>query len=315
MESPTSDEKVFAAIAHASVIFAFFGPVGPALIWAYQRDKSRYVRFHALQAMGYQALAFWLFFIGVFVVVFGGIVIMTILGAFLLESTSTDPGFFPFLIQPVIFLGMFGLIGLFFGIGMIGAIFCMLGRDFKYPLIGRWLKTRVFAEKITEEQMEEWEDNWVSGVCHSTVILHFWGVITPLIIWFSQKERSLKLRFQAMQAALYQLAGFAAYMIGMLAYLGLVFLMFAGMLVLGVMDPSTSPNAEISPIFGIIFFTFSGMILIFWLLAAIATPVYYVLAVAAGILTIRGKDFKYPLLGSMIKKRMHAPENESIPTS
>lgn len=29
MEKPTSDEKILAALAHASVIFAFFGPLAP----------------------------------------------------------------------------------------------------------------------------------------------------------------------------------------------------------------------------------------------------------------------------------------------
>ena len=75
MENPTSDEKVMAAIAHASVIFAFFGPVVPSLIWAYQRNKSKYVRFHALQAMGYQALTFWAWFIGILFVIFGSFLI------------------------------------------------------------------------------------------------------------------------------------------------------------------------------------------------------------------------------------------------
>jgi uncharacterized Tic20 family protein len=315
METPTSDEKVFAALAHASVIFSFFGPVGPALIWAYQRDKSKYVRFHALQAMGYQALSFWLFYIGVFVAVFGGIFIMVILGAFLFESTSADPGLFPFIIQPIIFLGMFGLMGFFFVIGMAGAVFCVLGRDFNYPLLGRWLKTKVFAEPLTEQEMEEWEDNWVSAVCHSTTIVHLWGIITPLIIWFSQKERSIKLRFQAMQATLYQLAAIVAYLIGMVVYMGLFLLMFGSVAVMGFMDPSTSPNAEPSAIFMVMFLAFFALITIFWGLAAIATPIYYILTIIASIATLRGKDFKYPILGSMLEKRMHAPNEKRAPAA
>lgn len=313
METPTSDEKVFAALAHASILFAFFGPVGPALIWAYQRDKSKYVRFHALQAMGYQALAFWLFFIGVFVVIFGGIFLMMIFGVFLLESTSADPEFFPFIVQPIIFLGMFGLMGFFFVIGMAGAVFCMLGRDFNYPLIGHWLKTKAFAENLTDPQMEECEDNWVSGVCHATTILHLWGIITPLIIWFSQKERSAKLRFQAMQAALYQLIAVVAYLVGMVGYMGFIFLMFAGMAVLGFMDPSTNSSGEPSGIFAFFFVIFSVIIIIVYGLAVIITPIYYILAIVASISTIRGNNFGYPFLGSMLIKRLHASHPESLP--
>ncbi len=170
-ENPTSDEKVLAALAHASVLFAFFGPLGPTLIWVFQRNKSKYVRFHALQAMGYQALAFWLWFIGIFVVIFGGVLVTALLSGFLMENTSSDASFIPFILQPIIFVGMFGLWGLFFIFGIIGAVFCIIDRDFSYPLIGRWLKGKLFGDQITEVDMEVWEDNWVSGVCHSTAIL------------------------------------------------------------------------------------------------------------------------------------------------
>ena len=112
MEKPTSDEKVLAALAHASVLFAFFGPVGPTLIWAFQRNKSKYVRFHALQAMGYQALTFWAWFIGIFFAVFGGIVISIIIAA-VSNIETTDMSVFPFIVQPIIMLSMFGLFGLF----------------------------------------------------------------------------------------------------------------------------------------------------------------------------------------------------------
>ena len=57
---PTSDEKITAALVHASVLLLFLGPIVPVLIWTSQRRKSKYVSFHALQAMGYQALIFWL---------------------------------------------------------------------------------------------------------------------------------------------------------------------------------------------------------------------------------------------------------------
>ena len=222
MESQTSDEKVLAELAHASVLFAFFGPVVPTLIWVYQRNKSRYVRFHALQAMGYQAMAFWAFFVGIFIAIFGGIIISIIIAS-ISNIDPSDMSAFPFIVQPIIMLGIFGLWGIFFLIGIIGAIFCMIGRNFSYPLIGRWLKGKLFDGQTTEEEMEEWEDNWVSGVCHATAILQLWGVITPLIVWFTQKERSMKLRFQALQATIYQLTAFAAYIIGMVAYMAFFF--------------------------------------------------------------------------------------------
>ena len=304
MENPTSDEKVLAALAHASVLFAFFGPVGPTLIWVFQRAKSKYVRFHALQAMGYQAMAFWAFFIGIFFAVFGGIIISIIIAS-ISHFDPSDMSAFPFIVQPIIMLSIFGLWSLFFLIGIIGAVFCMIGRNFSYPLIGHWLKGKLFGGQVTEEEMEELEDNWVSGVCHSTAILQLWGVITPLIVWFSQKERSMKLRFQALQATIYQLTAFAAYMIGTVAYMAFFFIMMFG--VLAFSGPSASPNSKLSPIAGIILIVFFSILMIFWLLMMVATPIYFILAAAASILTIRGKNFKYPILGGIISRRI-APQ-------
>lgn len=55
----TSDEKMYAALAHGSVIFSFLGSIGPILVWLFQRNKSKYASFHALQAMGFQVISFW----------------------------------------------------------------------------------------------------------------------------------------------------------------------------------------------------------------------------------------------------------------
>ena len=309
MEKPTSDEKVLAALAHASVLFAFFGPVGPTLIWAFQRNKSKYVRFHALQAMGYQALTFWAWFIGIFFAVFGGIVISIIIVA-ISNIDTTDMSAFPFIVQSIIMLSIFGLFGLFFLIGIIGAVFCMLDRDFNYPIIGRWLKGKLFGEQIREEETEKWEDNWVSGICHSTAILQLWGIVTPLIVWFTQKERSAKLRFQALQAAIYQLIAFAAYMIGTVAYMAFIFIMIFGLMMFS--GSPASPNSELSPAAGIISMLFFAILMIFWLIIMIAMPIYYLLAGAASILTIRGKDFKYPIIGGIISSRIAPQKVEEI---
>jgi uncharacterized Tic20 family protein len=59
MTEPTSDEKMFAAIAHASGAAVSF--VGPLIIWFLKKDQSAYVAYHAIQAGIYHAAAFFLF--------------------------------------------------------------------------------------------------------------------------------------------------------------------------------------------------------------------------------------------------------------
>jgi uncharacterized Tic20 family protein len=303
MENPTSDEKVLAALAHASVLFSFFGPVAPTLIWVFQRNKSKYVRFHALQAMGYQSFLFWGWFIGLFVVIFGVVFVMVLIDAVLMETKSATMPLTPFVVQPIIILFIFGIWGLFFLGGFIGAFFCMTNRDCKYPLIGHWLSNRLLSDKTTETESEDWEDSWVSGICHATAIIQMWGVITPLIVWFSQKERSAKIRFQALQAVFYQLLATAVYLFGMFGYMLVFFLFFAGIVVL---RPTSGTNQEVSNVFGIIMLLFFGVFMIFWFFLMFAVPVYYLIAAVATVMTARGRNFKYPILGTVIYRRINS---------
>ena len=56
---PTEDERVLAALSHASIvanIFNLAGMIATALIWTMQRERSRYVRAHALQSLVYQGM-------------------------------------------------------------------------------------------------------------------------------------------------------------------------------------------------------------------------------------------------------------------
>lgn len=315
METPTSDEKIMAALAHASVLLSFLGPIGPTLIWAFQRTKSKYVRYHALQAMGYQSLLFWIWIIGIFVVVFGAVFLMVILEVIFMDSTSSDMPFAPFIMQPIIVLGMFGLWGVFFIIGVIGAVFCIMGRDFNYPVIGTWLKKKVFSDQITEAESEEWESGWVGGVCHATAILQLWGIFTPLLVWVLQKDRSEKLRFQALQATIYQLISFIVYMAAMMAYMAIIFMAIAGISILGMTDPTLANGGDAPQGMGIFMIVFIGVIMIFWTLLMIATPIYYIMAAIASILTIRGKNFKYPILGALLTKQMNKAKKNIALTS
>jgi uncharacterized Tic20 family protein len=251
--------------------------------------------------MGYQAFTFWGWMIGAFVAVFG-VILFSAGMTLLLDIEATDDTTFIFLMEMVMIFAIFGLWGLFFLVGVVGAVLCLMGRNFSYPIIGSWLRKKLFAEGSSEAEIEGWEDSWVGGVCHSTAILQMWGIITPLIIWFSQKGKSAKLRFQAMQAAIYQLIAFIAYILGMVVYMVFIFLMMFGMILLG--GTSTAPNGELPPVAGAVSMIFFIVIMILYLLMMVATPIYFLLAAVGSIRTIRGHNFKYPILGHIMAHRM-----------
>jgi uncharacterized Tic20 family protein len=180
----------------------------------------------------------------------------------------------------------------------------MTNHNFRYPIIGSWLRKKMFDGQPSDAEIEKWEDSWVGGICHSTAILRIWGIITPLIIWFSQKGRSAKIRLQALQAIFYQLIASVTYIV--LSVLGgvLYFLFIFGMLAFGVTTNSSGNNAHVPLGFGILIFLFIGGMMLFFLIAMIVVPLYYLLAAVASIRTIRGHDFKYPILGKIIARRI-----------
>ncbi len=51
-ETPTSDDKTFATLAHLSIFISHF--VGPLVVWFIFKDKSAYIRYHAMQALLFQ---------------------------------------------------------------------------------------------------------------------------------------------------------------------------------------------------------------------------------------------------------------------
>lgn len=295
----SSDEKIMAALVHGSVFLMFLGPIVPVIIWASQRKKSKYVSFHALQAMGYQALIFWAWIVVTIVVAIFTVILLP-LGITLIENPR-DVAAFPFLFQIPIFAAIFGIMGLSFVTGLAGGILCLLGRDFHYPFLGTWLQRYLFPTGDPGSEISETrEDNWVAGVCHATAILQLWGVVTPLIVWFSQKERSARLRFQSMQAFVYQFIALAVYLLGM----GVYMVFFLGTMFTLILGSSMGRSSDLQGAPAVIMLVFLGVMMVFWFVMMIGMPIYYLLAGLAGVRVIRGHDFHYPILGRMIERRM-----------
>ena len=61
LEEPTADERTLALLAH--LLMAFTGFIGPLVIFCVKQD-SRFVKFHSLQALVWQALYMVLVFAG-----------------------------------------------------------------------------------------------------------------------------------------------------------------------------------------------------------------------------------------------------------
>jgi len=145
--TPNQNDKILAALSHISVLLPLIGLVVPIIIWATQKEKSRYVSVQALQAVAYQLIMIFAYFIAM------GCYMLSFFSTFLtlpFAGENPDPtaapffmvGFIiPFLIFGVIFIGG----GMFILYGIIGAVFTIQGKDFRYLVIGN--RVANFLEK------------------------------------------------------------------------------------------------------------------------------------------------------------------------
>jgi len=142
----SQDEKTLAGLAHGSILLGLFtngvgGIVAALVIWAIQKDKSRYVALQALQAMVYQVITF---VVTMLAWCCWGLLWM----AMILIPLSTAPGAYQQAPPAGMWIGLFmmviplGIWGLTIFYGLWGAARCLGGHDFRYAIIGRWLESQ-----------------------------------------------------------------------------------------------------------------------------------------------------------------------------
>jgi len=139
---PSEDERVLAALSHASVVanaVNLAGMIATSLIWTMHRDRSPYVRAHALQALIYQGAVL---LIMLFLALFGGLCLALSLLPVVLRPDlyrASPPSY-------SVWIGVLALLALVgFGVlatlyGLYGAYQVYRGRPFRYPLIGRLVR-------------------------------------------------------------------------------------------------------------------------------------------------------------------------------
>lgn len=123
------DERTWAMMSHLSVLLnlvtGFGGPIAALIIYLVYKDRSRYVAYHSMQSLVFQ-LIYWI----------GGGVLAGLSWAISGALTTICIGV---LLMP--FALLFSLLpvgGLIYGI--VGAVQTSQGQDFKYWLVGDWVR-------------------------------------------------------------------------------------------------------------------------------------------------------------------------------
>lgn len=138
---PSQDERILAALAHASIIANIInlaGMIATALIWTSERERSEYVRQHALQSLLYQGLVL---LIVIVLLLFWGVCLgLSLLPVALrpdLYRSSPPNSFWIALLGLTLPVGFIILTTVY---GLYGAYQVYRGRPFRYPIAGRFMR-------------------------------------------------------------------------------------------------------------------------------------------------------------------------------
>ena len=129
----------------------------------------------------------------------------------------------------------------------------------------------------------------MSLISHLAIIIPNIGIIAPIVIWITQKDKSKFVRFNAIQAIFFQLVFFILIMLSI----------FVGLILMFVSIPlmNASPNGE--P--GVLFWVSMGIMNLyfpFWFF-------FSIYAIVAGVKSFKGKIFRYLIIGRTIEKRVY----------
>jgi len=140
----TKDERLNAALAHASIVLGFFsrgvlGVVLAFLIWVTQRGKSTFAARQAAQAVVWQlvgivaTIAAWV----IWGILFAGSIFVPVI----INSSNPEP-MMPYTMIPAFALILVPIVLTFawIGYGCYAAWQVWHSRDFSYPIIGRWVR-------------------------------------------------------------------------------------------------------------------------------------------------------------------------------
>jgi uncharacterized Tic20 family protein len=287
--NPTTEERIIAVISHLSALAMGMGLIVPAIFWSENRNKSAYLRFQTLQALGYQSLGYTVWLLSILLLV----VLLYIVLFFIAlvvpnagQSQTITMG-----ISIILFVALFGLLGLYLVIPLVGAVSCGLGKDFRYPTLGARL-ARSLGYEISDPEASldsAAEERFAASMGHFAVIIPLWGLLAPAYLWISQGKSSAYLKFQSAQTTIYQI-------IVNLLYFGLTFLSISLGVASMFLFASFMDFGEWTPV--------AGMMVMICLLGLVGLiiPLFHILGQWAGLRVLRGHDFRYPLLGGWVAK-------------
>jgi len=138
-EKISMEDKIMALLSHLSILIPNIGILAPIVIWVTNKDKSRFVRFNALQSIFFQLIFFLLMMFFIFI----GVILMLIAIPWFDLSSNAEPGILFFI--SMVFMFMYFPLWLIFGIyAVVASVKSFKGNIFRYAIIGRIFERKVY---------------------------------------------------------------------------------------------------------------------------------------------------------------------------
>jgi uncharacterized Tic20 family protein len=142
------------------------------------------------------------------------------------------------------------------------------------------------------------DERIMAALSHVGILLPLTGLLLPVFIWLTQREKSPYVRFQAMQALVWHVVMIVYYFAAGACYACTAFSVFLYVPLIG----SLPSNSDPSPLIVLpIFLPFLVVILLMLL-----GLVFLIFGLLAAILTLQGKDFRFPVIGARVEKFLAA---------
>lgn len=140
--SEAGEDRLVAALGHAAVFINLTGLVVPLTAWLVGRQRSGWLHFQMLQALIFQGVFLVISLpLGVFMVLMG--LLPLPLMASINTQSQASAVMTAMLIALLVLLAVLGVllvVALFQMLGAVAALRALKGRDYHYPLIGRWVE-------------------------------------------------------------------------------------------------------------------------------------------------------------------------------
>ncbi len=136
------------------------------------------------------------------------------------------------------------------------------------------------------------EERIMAALSHIAVLLPFMGILAPIIIWVTQKDKSKYVGFQALQALVYQIGIILVWFMGGICYMVGIFGSFIFFIPAMENEPANEALLMLPMLLPMLFMALLG-------LAWLAIMAYGIIAM---IQSLRGKAFRYIVIGNRLEQ-------------